>query len=155
MQRTNSTHCLVECRLKLQKKRATCSAIGQFGWKRRKLVVGQLRAFGIAQQTIDASSDMPDVECNGCNTAGPRIQLFVIQIAAPALQVLLRKLQRVQCSAVDRRDVSQRPSQPRFRLCQCAHAATSSKLQITEYFSHCETCTSTFPYLALRDFVVA
>jgi hypothetical protein len=84
-------------------------------FQRRNLRLSQLPFFRIGQQPVHTPRDVPQMKCNGRQSARARFQLLLCQRSAPFSQILLRQLQRVQNSPVYRRDVPQRPAQPWFR----------------------------------------
>ncbi len=64
----------------------------EFGLQRCLLRGVQLRAFGVAQQTVEAARDVPQMEGQRRETEGASVDLGVGEAAAPFGDIFVRKL---------------------------------------------------------------
>jgi hypothetical protein len=76
------------------------------------LLVIHVSPLGVGEQAIQTSRYMAQVKSHRRQSAGSRIDLFVAQTAAPALQVFTRQFQGVQDRALQGGNFLQRAPQP-------------------------------------------
>jgi hypothetical protein len=77
----------------------------EFGSQQIQLPSAEVSGFGVSQQTIQTSCQMPYVERDGSGSRRPHIHFVVGKTAAPLLQVFIRELQRVENRAPDRGNI--------------------------------------------------
>ena len=86
---------------------AGCARV-EFGFQRGQLLLSQLASLGIGQQPIEAASDVSYMKCNRRQPGGPRIQLLVGEMPAPAFQIFFGQFERMQNGTLNRRNLRQR-----------------------------------------------
>jgi hypothetical protein len=69
----------------------------------------------VGQQAVNAARDVPQVKRHRRQARGPRVDLFIRQAAAPALDILGRQFERMQHGSGHCRDFSISSAQPGFQ----------------------------------------
>ena len=82
----------------------------QFRLHQRDLLRRKAAPFCIRQQTVAASRDVPNVECHWGDAAWASIELFITEIATPALDIFFGEFERMQHGPLYGGHVGQRPA---------------------------------------------
>ena len=94
-QKTNSRCATIQDSVKLiEDLRAACTG-GQFRFQERELIRCKYVAFGVREQTIDASGNVAHMERDWCDSKWTLIDFVVGQSSCPTMQIFLSQFQCV------------------------------------------------------------
>jgi hypothetical protein len=112
VERLNPEHAVREGGTQFREKGGPGRSCIHLGFQCSELLFIQVSPRGVGEQAIQTSRYMAQVKGHRRQSAGSRIDLFVAQTAAPALQVFSRKFQRMHDRALHGGNFLQRAPQP-------------------------------------------
>ena len=120
-----------QCRIEFGEKRISPSPWIQFRFQSGQLVVRQVSPLGVGQQPVEASCDVAQMKCHRRQSGRTRIDLFIVQASAPALQVFFCQLQRVHDCPLHRGNFLQRAPQPGLGGFRSRHSHLPRRVNLT------------------------
>lgn len=87
-----------------------------FGFQRRKLRIGEVIAFGVGEEPIDAASDVTDMEGEGRQTVRLGVEVFLGESEAPVVDALGGEFESVEDGEVNGGQVFFATAEPGFGL---------------------------------------